>query len=270
MRNFFFDIDGTLLPGGHEIPQSTVAAINKAKEQGCRLFFCTGRSQDEVLPELYALPFDGGVFSSGAHIEVNGKVIFHARTTEHQRKVFFDAVDKYRLMWVIQTEDGSYLTQECLDIYTKLLWEVCGKRLEFSGFHIVKEFPQEKPIVKMFILSAEGLALEARRDMEPVLATVNNVVGIPETMASEITIPNISKSSGILKTLDYLGEGIETSVGIGDGENDVDMIDTCAIGISMGNGCANLKQHADFVTTNADDDGIYHAMMKVLDGEWKK
>lgn len=270
MKNFFFDVDGTLLPGGRTIPESTVKALYEAKRQGCRLFLCTGRSQDEVIPELYALPFDGGVFSSGAHIKVGDKVIYHARTTEAQRKVFFDAVDKYSLMWVIQTEDGSYLTQECLDLYTKLLWEISGKRIEFSGFNIVKEFPQEKPIVKMFILSDTCKALEARRDMEPILSTVNNVVGIPETMAAEITIPNISKSSGILKVLEYLGDGIETSVGVGDGENDVDMIDTCAIGISMGNGCEELKRHADFITTDADADGIYHAIMKVLGGEWKK
>lgn len=269
MRNFFFDIDGTLLPPGKSVPESAVRALYEAKEKGCRLFFCTGRSMEELPLELYGLPFDGGVFSSGAHVQLGDKVIFHARATEEQRKVFFDAVKKYGLLWVIQTEDGSYLTQECLDIYNRYVMEIHHRTLAFSGFNIVDSFPMEKPIVKMFIISPTGQALEARADMEPILDTVNNVVGIPETVASEIMLPGLSKSSGIKRMLEALGDNIETSVGIGDGDNDVDMIEFCNIGIAMGNACASLKAKADFITTDVCEDGIANAIHNVLEGDWK-
>ncbi|MBR5669060.1 MAG: HAD hydrolase family protein, partial [Spirochaetales bacterium] len=53
--NFFFDIDGTILPVGRHIPQSALDAFAKAKALGHRLFFCTGRSPFEITEELLAV-----------------------------------------------------------------------------------------------------------------------------------------------------------------------------------------------------------------------
>jgi hydroxymethylpyrimidine pyrophosphatase-like HAD family hydrolase len=48
-------------------------------------------------------------------------------------------------------------------------------------------------------------------------------------------------------------------VGIGDSGIDIDMIEFCGIGIAMGNAEEEVKQIADWVTSDIDDDGILHA-----------
>lgn len=40
----FFDIDGTLLNTEHAIPQSTVDAVNRLRQNGIRVAIATGRS----------------------------------------------------------------------------------------------------------------------------------------------------------------------------------------------------------------------------------
>ena len=258
--NFFFDIDGTILPVGQHIPQSTLRAFDKAKALGHRLFFCTGRSPFELTEELRALPFDGGVFSAGAHVIVDGKTIFTRYLTNQQRDFFFSIVDRYNLLWIIQADDGSYLTQETQAYYCSLTQKIYSRSIDFLGFNIVDSFPADKPIVKMFILSKEGLVLEARKVLEGPLHSVNNTNGLPPESAAELMGPDLTKASGINSVLSYLGEDISSTVGIGDGENDIEMIETCNLGIAMGNACDLLKEKADFVTADIQADGLARAM----------
>ena len=258
--NFFFDIDGTILPVGQDIPQSALKAFERAKAEGHRFFFCTRRRPFELTDQLRELPFDGGVFSAGANVIVDGKTIFSRFLTPEQRAFFFDVVDRFGLLWIIQSDDGSYLTREAQDWYREITRRVYNRSIAFKGFNIVKSFPAGKPIVKMFILSKDGLVLEARKAMEGPLHSVNNTNGLPPEFAAELMGPDVTKDSGIARVLTYLGEDISSTVGIGDGENDIEMIETCRLGIAMGNACESLKEKADFVTADINDDGLARAM----------
>ena len=49
----FLDIDGTLLPPGDMlIPESTLAALDRARANGHKLFLCTGRNHRMTEPLL--------------------------------------------------------------------------------------------------------------------------------------------------------------------------------------------------------------------------
>ena len=203
--NFFFDIDGTILPVGQHIPQSALDAFAKAKALGHRLFFCTGRSPFELTEELRTLPFDGGVFSAGANVMVDGKTIFSRFLTPEQRNFFFSVAERFDLDWILQSDDGSYVTQEAIDFYSALTRKVYSRSIDFQGFHIVDSFPADKPIVKMFILSKQGRVLEARKAFEGPLHSVNNTNGLLAECAAELMAPDLNKASGISHVLSYLG-----------------------------------------------------------------
>lgn len=42
--------------------------------------------------------------------------------------------------------------------------------------------------------------------------------------------------------------------------NDIDMFEFCQIGVAMGNASQEVKNKANYVTYDIDDDGIYHAL----------
>ena len=50
------------------------------------------------------------------------------------------------------------------------------------------------------------------------------------------------------------------TIAFGDGGNDLSMILQAGIGVAMGNATPELKQHADYITTSVDDDGILNAL----------
>ncbi len=262
--NFFFDIDGTLVPFGQHVPESAIKALLKAKSEGHRLFLSTGRASFEVLKELWEIPFDGGVFSAGAELMVDSKRFFRAQANEEQRKLFWNVVDKYDLLWLVQGNSNTFARKRAMDYYRELSFSVNGNAVNLEGTAFVDSYPENEPMVKFYIMSEKGLVLEARKDLDGLFDSVNNTTGLPEEAAAEVMLAGISKASGIKRMMDYLGEDISSTVGIGDGENDLEMVDTCRMGIAMGNSCKVLKDHADFVTDDIYKDGlakaIYHAM----------
>ena len=44
----FLDVDGTLVDYENHLPESAVLAVRKARENGHRVYICTGRSKAEV------------------------------------------------------------------------------------------------------------------------------------------------------------------------------------------------------------------------------
>ena len=58
IRIAFFDIDGTLLPPDHHLPESTVAALNILRAKGVQLYLATGRPPYHLHYLKKDLPFE--------------------------------------------------------------------------------------------------------------------------------------------------------------------------------------------------------------------
>ena len=263
--NFFFDVDGTIVPFGRNIPESAVRAMHDAKAKGHRLFLSTGRAPYEVTDSVLALPLDGGVHSSGAEVVLNGKSIYRRFADDRERKAFKAVAEKYDLLWFIPGPENTYTTKRTMEVYRRISFENNGGEVQLTGLKMVDSIP-DIPMVKFYILSDKGLIMEARRELEGILHCENNTTGFPMEAAAEVTIPGISKASGIEIMVRHLGESMDSTVGVGDGENDIRMVSACHLGIAMGNACQQLKDCADYVTSDIDDDGlakaIYYAMEK--------
>lgn len=257
--NFFFDIDGTLLPFEKSIPESAAKAILDAKSKGHRLFLSTGRAPFEVTDELLNLPFDGGVYSAGADILFGDRQVFKAQADEKQRRIFLDVAKKYNLLWLIQGRANTFVTEKALDYYFDLSRKA-NSAVKLRNLKIVESYPDDEPMTKFYIMSEEGKILEARKALEGPFSSVNNTTGLPEENAAELMLAGMTKASGIKRLMSYLGEGLESTVGIGDGENDLDMIQVCRLGIAMGNSCRELKENADYITDDVNSDGLAKAI----------
>ena len=59
--------------------------------------------------------------------------------------------------------------------------------------------------------------------------------------------------------LEYSGISREDTLAIGDGPNDLEMLQYAATGVAMGNAADSLKAAADLVTGCVDEDGLYQA-----------
>ncbi|PNH03878.1 hypothetical protein TSOC_010023, partial [Tetrabaena socialis] len=74
-----------------------------------------------------------------------------------------------------------------------------------------------------------------------------------------------SKGSGLSWLLAHLGVKPENVMALGDGENDVEMLQLAGLGIAMGNAGAKAKAAADVVLDETnDEDGVARAIMQYV------
>ena len=68
------------------------------------------------------------------------------------------------------------------------------------------------------------------------------------------------KDKGIDAIANHLDIKVEEIMAFGDGGNDIDMLKHVGVGVAMGNARDDVKEIADFVTADVDDDGITYAL----------
>lgn len=71
--------------------------------------------------------------------------------------------------------------------------------------------------------------------------------------------PQIYKAYGIKQIVNHIGGNLEDVIVFGDAQNDLSKFCPHWTSVAMGNAIDELKEKADYVTTNVDDNGIYNA-----------
>src|SRR5205823_5246275 len=98
-------------------------------------------------------------------------------------------------------------------------------------------------------ITALGLALR-------VIANKGSVMVLPE---------GVDKGSGLRAALTELGLSPLRTVGVGDAENDHDLLACCECAIAMANALPCLKERADWVTTRPEGAGVEELVEHLLD-----
>lgn len=246
----FFDIDGTLVSfKTHTIPQSTIDAIRRVRQQGIKVWIATGRPLP-FINNLQGLEYDGIVSVTGAHCQMrDGEVIFSQpvdkadvmRMVKRQRETGIAVAYAGNEYAIIAAPNGipAAVTEvfKLLDIKEPSLHEP-EEALQFDVMEVIAFFTEEE-----------------REDiMGNILQNCNDCRWHPDF--ADCVAKGIDKAVGIDKVITHYGIDISETMAFGDGGNDIAMLTHVGIGVAMGNASDEVKQHADIVTTTVDDDGI--------------
>ncbi|MBR0386053.1 MAG: HAD hydrolase family protein [Erysipelotrichaceae bacterium] len=78
--------------------------------------------------------------------------------------------------------------------------------------------------------------------------------------SSDLLLYGVTKQVGFRKLLEYYDILPQQCIAFGDNNNDAEIVGYAGTGVCMGNGAQVLKDIADYVTTDIDDDGIRNAL----------
>lgn len=248
----FFDIDGTLWNERMEIPESTAVALQKLKENGCYTFICTGRSRSNVrAPKLLELGFDGIVAACGTHIDFRGETIFTELLKPHQVEHALKVMRRYGISVVLEGPAYIYVDDKDFpdDPYVVYLRKELGDDVKpITG---TKEFEINK-------MSAVLNGADYERVCEE-LGAAFDVIRHGEELI-EIGPAGHSKATGIQKVCEHYAIAKENTYAFGDSANDIDMLKFVSHGIAMGNGTDEVKEAAEYVTTDIMENGIQNGL----------
>lgn len=267
MKYIFFDIDGTLLSHEEGISPSTIEALNLLKEKGHKIFICTGRSYAEVPETIYKFNFDGVIAAAGGYVKYQDEIIYNKILPDHMVDNLVYFLNKFDIPFVLEGETMVYTRKDAIYAGHENLERLREKKektkYEFSAIDFI--IPRKHSIEEYFENRTNINKLTVYADSYEQLVELERVIDkdyyiIKYETAGELLVKGINKFTGIEKMLKHLDVSVEDTIAIGDSLNDYDMVESCKIGIAMGNSSQPLKDIADYITTDVDDDGIYNAM----------
>ncbi len=81
----------------------------------------------------------------------------------------------------------------------------------------------------------------------------------------ELANPDVSKGTGMAFLAEHLGFTAAQTVGFGDGENDLELLDWAGYAVAVENAEDELKARADWVIPGPDEEGVAQVLEALLD-----
>ncbi|MBO5372125.1 MAG: HAD family hydrolase [Lachnospiraceae bacterium] len=263
----FLDIDGTIVDFNGNIPNSAKTAIRLAKANGHKMVICSGRSLFQMYDELLSLGFSGIVGAAGAFVMADDKDIYHAYIDEEHRKSSFEYLEKNGFFFCYQSNDGIVINERSkngmVDILSSNgLSELRIERL-IGNMQVTDEPWKNEKNEKIVYYNGPYPVKKVAADLAPYFEVVPMSLGKMDDYSGEISIGGINKATGMEIYLHHTGIKREDSIALGDGANDLEMMEYAGIGVAMGNARAEVKELADMITDSIHEDGLYNAFVKL-------
>ncbi len=253
IKALFFDIDGTLVSfKTHEIPGSTVAALEQAHDSGVKIFISTGR------PPIFINNVGAISHLVEGYITTNGAYCFCKDET-----ISLSPIDTDDVREVL--EICKRLDRACIVVGTKSRGMYNYKKYDADFFKKLLNAPAfnenddiesvlREPVLQLTPFIPEDEEQLVKGD----LSSVEMSRWCPYFF--DITAKGVTKAKGMAEIAHRFGFSLNETIGFGDGGNDISMLKAAGAGVAMGNANDAVKEIADYVTNTVDDDGIANAL----------
>ena len=244
----FLDIDGTLMEHGR-VSERVMDAIRRARAEGHLFFVCTGRSKG-FLPQMLkeADYLDGFVMACGMHCEIGGEILYRRRVP---RDILLQVAEYFG-------RNG----RECLfDGETKML-SLNGGRSGCVNFNSIDKLAAEFEAEPISKITVPGEHHEEDGAFFSKWFKVYNMDGW-----SDVVLRGVSKATGMMRMISQFGVSREDCIGVGDGTNDLPMLNYAGLGVAMGNAPLSVKMAAEAVTDTCENDGVAVMIERFVLGE---
>jgi HAD superfamily hydrolase (TIGR01484 family) len=255
------DIDGTLLKwvagGGitHEVvPAAVYQAVQRVLAAGTHVVLASGRAPHSMTAIAEQLDLRDPLTPDGRLwiVASNGSVLVRHPPMEIVREETFDAAPAVHA--VLEKHPDALVAIEERGV---------GYRVsapfppgELGGELIVTQLDDlvSAPVSRVIIrdpqaTSDDFVAMAAQLGLHGT----DYVVGW--TAWLDLSPVGVSKGSGLAYVAEQLGMGAEDVLAIGDGRNDIEMLTWAGRGVAMGQAVQEVKDAADDVTGQVDEDG---------------
>jgi Cof subfamily protein (haloacid dehalogenase superfamily) len=263
------DVDGTLI-GADLTPSPRVrAAIRAATDRGLRIALCTGRTPLSC-PNLIDL-----LELHGPQIYLDGALIADPAGGPEVYVSGLDQAASETLLTLCRDEDlalelygtDRYYVERRTDLI-RLHEDVQGLTAEVTDLGQVIAAGR---VVKGEIVAAGEAGRTAVRRVESALAgrirfSWAKVAGYPDVEFVNLVAPDVSKGTALRRLAAWHEVPLPAVAAIGDGRNDLPMIQTAGLGIAMGNAAEEVRRAAGFVTASVEEDGLADAIDRLLEG----
>ncbi len=267
------DLDGTLTNSKKEITKPTLDALLDIQKKGVKVVLASGRPTVGVLPlakQLHMDEFGSYVLSfNGARITDcrTGEIISNRLLPKHVYRPAFELAKKYAPHGVdLITYDEAYRgTDRIISGFKPNKYTQLEADINHIPIDIVDNFPSYITWdINKLLGTGEPEYIDClRRD---AIEYFGSDLGIycSDPFFLELVSPGVDKASSMDILLQKSGLTRAEMICIGDGYNDISMIESAGLGVAMANAQPAVLEKADYVTKSNNEDGVVHVIDKFI------
>lgn len=256
------DLDGTLFNSKSEISQRNKDTIKRCLENKIKIIITTAKTVNWAIKLIKELNLKDPQIASAGAVIVNpdGDLNYIKKIPINSYKKIINLARKWEVGVAVSCID-SFVYYEKDNPFLKYVWdsgEIPGKTdnllkngIANQALLITVAINEEHPFNNI-VVEELGNELKVRRAGEYFLTAYNKRAG---------------KLGALRNVLKITGVNPANIMAIGDSEGDLGMISLAGIGIAMGNASKKLKDAADFVVSDNDNDGVAEAINKFVFGK---
>ena len=254
------DIDGTIFEWGKGFSPAVVECMRKLKDAGVKVVLVTGRMHRSALHVANELNLGTPVISyQGALIkDCDNNILFQKTLSKSYAKQLINWARKNKVHINLYLDDNLYVEEdnEIIKYYTD------GKHIPYTVCNFDDlEITNVNKILAIDINDADrvtGWVNELKQNYSDLYIVKST------PYFCEICSGEARKSLGVQYLSEMWGLKKDEILTIGDQNNDIDLIESGGIGVSMGNGTPELKACADYITETIENDGFVKAVEKFV------
>ncbi|MDP4086205.1 MAG: Cof-type HAD-IIB family hydrolase [Bacillota bacterium] len=248
----FFDIDGTLLDHDKKLPLSTKKALWELKNNGVYVAIATGRAPFMFEDLREELEIDSFVSFNGQYVVFENRVIYENPLNHKELGRFLDESKHNSHPLVFENEKGMRASVKHHPYIETSMGSLKFPHPEEDSAYFIG-----KKIHQAMIFCEEGeenFYIEKYPHFEFVRWHPFSLDVMPK---------GGSKAEGIKKMIEQLSFDLKDVYAFGDGLNDIEMLKAVGTGVAMGNGVPEVKKHANLITTDVAEKGIWNGLKEL-------
>lgn len=257
------DIDGTLLDSNSQLKSDTIQSVRRGVAKGLIFTISTGRPVQGIRNILNALDVkSSSITYNGAMIVSEKEEILYSCTLRAT-----DAVDVIRL-GMDRNLTVTFWANNIL--YANEINETSLAYSEISGVPPVRFDDYEKialeGITKVLWIDTPEAINRHEKEVGAFLSDqVNYHTSRP--MFLEFVDKSASKALAMQKLGEIYGISREEMIAVGDGLNDLSMIEYAGLGVAMANSHPDILKIADYITLSNDQNGVGYVIDEFINNE---
>ncbi len=266
IRLLVSDIDGTLVTNAKQVTPRALQAVERLREAGIQLALVSSRPARgmDMLLEPLGIDTPRAGLNGGEILAPDGTLLAQVALDPDVARRVVEALDEHGVeVWVFAA--GEWLLRN-------------GPPGKARGAYVEKErrAVQIEPVVvhdfeahyhrigKIMGSTADFHLLErVEINLQTMLGDTVNAHR-SQLYYLDVTHPDANKGRAALHLAELLGVPADEMACIGDMSNDIAMLEVAGLAIAMGNGTAEVRQAAHFVTETNEQEGWALAVERLL------
>ena len=257
------DVDGTLVDKNGQIADEDKLAVRRLLNSYIVVVLSTGRVIQATVPVINELGL------KGFHIFYDGALVYNP---QNMATFYAKGLDKSIVREAIEftRKNNMYL-----EIYSSE--KFFAERPNWSDdihrkfFHIAPDIVNfddvwntERILKAEMVIHSDEEAVQVKEFKDNFGAGFNYSIArspaYPEVDFINILNPEVSKGAALKMMMDSYGHLPSEVIAIGDGLNDISLLEAAGISVAMGNAPDEVKQVSDYITLNVEQHGVAAAV----------